>query len=219
MKNNYQPAPQIFFITFNHQRYLNIPLPYDELTLLREVAEGNKSAFREIYVHHHQKLYSFAFFITRSANLAEEITQEIFIKIWMHRLELGGIDNFNAWLKTLVRNHAYTCLHRMALEKVILQNIRKTTSGEDNVTDTAILDREYNRLLEKAISNLPLQQKKVFLLSRQEGMKQEAIAQALGLSINTVKNHMKAALRSIRVYLEGHTDAIVMLAIAFFFAK
>jgi RNA polymerase sigma-70 factor (ECF subfamily) len=190
---------------------------HNEYELLQQVAQGSESAFRELYNRHHQRIYSFALFITHSDVLAEEVTQEIFIKVWTHRTELEGIRNFNAWLKTLVRNQAYTYLSRQAKERIILQEIGQSSPHSSNDTEITVLDQEYNRLLQEAINGLPRQQQKVYLLSRQQGLKHEEIAQELGLSVNTVKNHMKAALQHIKQFLNGRTDAILALALALFF--
>ena len=190
---------------------------YHEYELLQQVAQGYEPAFRQLYDAHHQRIYSFALFITHSDILAEEVTQEIFIKVWTHRAELSGIRNFSAWLKTLVRNQAYTYLGRLAKERLILQEIGQRSPHSSNDTETAVLDQEYNRLLQEAINQLPSQQQKVYLLSRHQGLKHEEIAQHLGLSVNTVKNHMKAALQHIKHFLNGRIDATIALALALFF--
>jgi RNA polymerase sigma-70 factor (family 1) len=192
---------------------------YNEKEILQQIAAGEEPAFAQLYDRYHQKLYSFAFFLTRSAELAEEITQEIFIKIWTHRHELSGINYFNSWLRTLVRNQAYDQLRRLAHERLIFKAIAYGPEPNAPVTETDVADREYNRLLERAIDQLSPQQKIVYRLSRQEGLAQEAIAQSMGLSLNTVKNHMKAALRSIRTYLDKHTDTLILLAIALFLSE
>jgi len=183
---------------------------YKEQIVLELVARGNEAAFRRLYEAHNQRIYSFAFFLTRSDVLAEEVTQEIFIKIWTHRSELSEIRQFDAWLKTLVRNQCYTFLNRLAKERLILQEIDRQESEVSNYTEEEVMFSEYNRLLQQVISQLPEQQRKVFILSRQEGMKHEEIARQMGLSINTIKSHMKAALRSIRLFLDSRTLSFLL---------
>jgi RNA polymerase sigma-70 factor (family 1) len=190
---------------------------FSENELLGQVTASNEAAFRQLYDGQHQRIYAFAFFLTRSDTLAEEVTQEIFIKVWTHREELSGIRHFDAWLKTLVRNQAFSYLKRLAKERLILQEISQRTQNESYSTESEVLDKEYSRLLKQAIEQLPPQQKKVYLLSRQEGLKQEKIADSLGISVNTVKNHMKSALRNIKLFLDGRTDALIALALALVF--
>ena len=187
-------------------------MPYDLHELLSQISIGNESAFRQLFDSYHHKIYSFSFYLTHSATLAKDITQDIFIKVWMNREQLSSVEHFEAWLKTVVRNHTYNYLHRLATERLVLKKIEQQKSGTASQAENEWLTREYDRLLAQAIAQLSEQQQKVFLLSRREGMKHEAIACVLGLSVNTVKNHMKAALQSIRRFFEDHTDAIVSIA-------
>jgi RNA polymerase sigma-70 factor (ECF subfamily) len=186
-------------------------ISYKEKKLLEQVARGSETAFRLLYDIQHQRIYSFALFLTHSEVLAEEVTQEIFIKIWNHRTELSEIRQFDAWLKTLIRNQCYTFLNRLAKERLILQEINEQNTEGSNFTEENILFSDYSRLLQQLLDRLPEQQRKVFILSRQEGIKHEDIARQMGLSINTIKSHMKAALRNIRQILG--TQALSLVAI------
>ncbi len=192
---------------------------FEEKTLLKKVAKGSEPAFRRLYDIHHQQIYSFALFLTRSEVLSEEVTQEIFIKIWARREELLEIRHFKPWLKTLVRNQAYSFLSRLARERLILREVGQQKKEAANHTEEEVLVREYGRLLKEILGQLPEQQRKVFLLSRQEGMKHEEIARHLGLSINTIKSHMKAALRRIRLFFDSHNDTLITLAMTLFFCE
>lgn len=194
-------------------------MPYDLHEMLAQISLGNERAFRQLFDTYHHKIYSFAFYLTRSATLAKDITQDIFIKVWMNREQLSAVGHFEAWLKTIVRNHTYNYLHRLATERLVLKKIEQQRTGTAVDGENEWLTREYDRLLAQAIAQLSEQQQKVFLLSRREGMKHEAIARLLGVSVNTVKNHMKAALQSIRRFFEDHTDAIVSVAaVSLFFS-
>ena len=186
-------------------------ISYKEKKLLEQVARGSETAFRLLYDIHHQRIYSFALFLTHSEVLAEEVTQEIFIKIWNHRTELSEIRQFDAWLKTLVRNQCYTFLNRLAKERLILQEINEQNTEGSNFTEENILFSDYSRLLQQLLDRLPEQQRKVFILSRQEGIKHEEIARQMGLSINTIKSHMKAALRNIRHIIGSQALSLVAI--------
>lgn len=192
---------------------------YDEKDLLLQVALGDEPAFHHLFDQYKQKIYSFSYYLTRSEAMAEEITQEVFIKIWIHRERLQEINYFTSWLKTIVRNHAYNYLLRIANEKLNLQKAASGIEYEACVTETDVLGREYDKLLDQAISQLSPQQKKVYLLSRKEGLKHKTIADEMGITVNTVKNHMKAALNAIRSYLETHTELMVLVALTLFFRE
>lgn len=156
-------------------------------------------------------------FLTRSELMSEEITQEIFIKIWTHRSELTEINYFNSWLKTVIRNFTYNYLRRIAHEKIILANIQISSETQSSITENTVTFREYEQLLQKAIDQLPEQQKKAYLLSRKNGLKYEAIATEMNLSPNTVKKHIRLAIHSIQHFLDSHTDIMILVALALFF--
>jgi len=184
---------------------------HDNSKLLSLIASGNEVAFHQLYRLYHQRIYSFAFFLTSSDILAEEVTQEIFIKIWNHRTELSEIKIFDAWLKTLVRNQCYTFLNRLAKERLVFQNINAQGVEVSNSTEEKFISEEYIFLLRQAVSRLPEQQRKVFLFSRIDGMKLDEIAVKMGLSINTVKSHIKAALKNIRLALGSQALIIITI--------
>jgi RNA polymerase sigma-70 factor (ECF subfamily) len=177
--------------------------------LLKSVANSELDAFRRLYDHYLQKVYAYSYFLTRSSEQAEDLTQELFAKIWIKRAELRTIENFDAWLTTLVRNSAYNFLKRHAVEQKALRRIQVSQQLESLSVEDSLINKEYSKIFQEAINQLPPQQKKVFLLSRNEGLKQEEIASNLGISLNTVKNHMKAALFSIRTYMKSYVSILV----------
>lgn len=178
--------------------------------LLKSVANSDLDAFRRLYDRYLQKVYSYSYFLTRSSEQAEDLTQELFAKIWIKRTELKSIENFDAWLTTLVRNNAYNFLKRHAIEQKALRRIELSKQPDSVSIDDALIHKEYSKIYQEAIDQLPPQQKKVFLLSRNEGLKQEEIASNLGISLNTVKNHMKAALFSIRTYMKSYVSSLLV---------
>ncbi|GAO43523.1 RNA polymerase sigma factor [Flavihumibacter petaseus] len=185
--------------------------------LFERISKGDTSAFREFYESTVSRVYAYHHFLTRSAFHAEELTQELFIKIWSKREQLADIQEPDAWLKVVMRNQAYNYLKKLALEKkngLSLVNVLPETGTE---TNNLLLDKEYHHLFEQAVSRLPPQQKNVFLLSRNSGMKHVEIAASLGISIHSVKNHMKAALQSIRIFLKGQIFLLVILLQKLFF--
>lgn len=181
------------------------------------VARGDESAFRRLFDRYRDKVYSFALFLTRNEPMAEEITQDVFTKTWMKREELGQIDYFTSWLKIVARNQAFNYLAKTARERIALREFIGQQSDTDPSTERTLEAREYARLLQVAVDRLPRQQQRVWLLSRREGLKVGQIAAEMQLSPNTVKNHMKEAMRSIRAYFETHIETTVLIAIALFF--
>jgi RNA polymerase sigma-70 factor (ECF subfamily) len=189
---------------------------HNEKDLLLRVAEGDEFAFRVLYDHYRQRIYALGLFLTKSESQAQELVQDVFLKIWEKRGQLREIDHFNAWLRTIARNTAINYLRTRAMEKLGLARLPMQESSSC-FTENATADREYSLLLQAAIRQLPLQQQKVYILHRQQGLRHEAIAQQLGISVLTSKKYMKLALRSIRMFLERRMDAVVSLAVVICF--
>jgi len=188
-----------------------------EKELLLEVASGDPESFKYLFDKYKNKIYSMSMYITRSEYISEEITQEAFYKVWQHREKLGKIEYFNSYLRTIVTNVAYNYLKRLANEKFILKSISKESAGSSNSTEHTVLFNDYQAILEQAIQKLPPQQKRVYILSRQEGLKQEEIAKKMNISINTVKEYLKSATISVRKFVDNKIQFSIIAAAQIFF--
>jgi RNA polymerase sigma-70 factor (family 1) len=189
----------------------------NEKDILVKAAEGNEAAFRILFDKYHQKIYSFAFHLTRSRFLAEEITQEVFLKIWLKRQDLAGINFFYSYLKVVCRNVGLNYLDRIAREKLILKYIELNSADADHSTVNTVLSNEYQQILDDVIDRLPEQQRKVFLLSRQDGLKYDEIAAQLHISRHTVNEYMKKALLFIRNQLHRQLNLSLLYLLWWFF--
>lgn len=188
-----------------------VQLPYDEKLLLNQIAEGDANAFRILYDDQRNRLYSFSLQLLQREDLAEELVQDVFLKIWTSRAAITGIENIEAFLYTVTRNLALSRLKRMAHERQILGEIAKQT--DETLTSDDVLHRDYQRLLQKAIAALPEQQRNVYILSREKGMSRQEIADALDISANTVKAHLSAATNTLRSWFSRHKGEMLALFI------
>ena len=144
--------------------------------------------------------------------MTEEIVQDAFLKIWMKKEQLSEVESFRAWLFILCRNHTFNCLRQVARNNQqqqawITQVIQQSQAGEEATPDS------YYELLEEAVHRLSPQQRKVYLLSRHDGLKQEDIARQLRLSRHTVKRHLSLALQAIENYIRMHAPRALPLLI------
>ncbi|HVK46617.1 MAG TPA: RNA polymerase sigma-70 factor [Pseudobacter sp.] len=170
---------------------------YDQALLLQQLSEGDERAFRQLFNAWSPRINAFAFKLTGSAILAEEIVQEVFTKLWQQRTELGRIGNFEAWLITVARNTGSDMLRRLAHERIILHELQSGSAfhAEEEPDEEWL---QYHAKLYKAVADLPPQQRKVWEMSRFQGMKQQQIAEEMGISIYTVKEYIKKATASLR---------------------
>ncbi len=179
------------------------PILQNELELLKQMAEGDEIAFRKIFDHYKNKLFNYSLRITDNEELAEEIVMDAFLKIWCNREALIYINRFDAYLYTIIRNRAFNAIKRRAHEALIISKLSHSTSEYQDCTEETVVYNEYQYLLNKAINQLPPQQKLVYSMSREEGLKYEEIADQLNLSKNTVKAHLKKALSTLRLLVSN----------------
>lgn len=179
-------------------------LPDNEQLLFRLVAEGDEKAFSSLFNLFLPKLYPLILKLTRSESVVEEIIQETFIKVWLNRDKLSGMENPGGWLYTVAANKCYDHLRTRALNDKLFVSTTAADPGGANTTHEWLGLREVKRLIALAVNDLPEQRKKIYLMSRNEGKTIPEIADTLQLSPHTVKNALVAALKSIREYLAGH---------------
>jgi RNA polymerase sigma-70 factor (ECF subfamily) len=175
------------------------------------IIEGDESAFTEFYEHYHPMVYGIALKITHSTSLSEEIVQEVFLKIWLKRSDLGSIENIAGYLFIIARNHVFKVLKQIAKNyKTILLEENDNVFAHNNLENT-ILEKENNLLLHQAIERLPHQQKQVYTLIKDQGLKREEAAEFLKLKPETIKFHLAQAMKNIRSYCAFHLDLIAIL--------
>lgn len=166
--------------------------------MLQDVARGDEQAFARLFHAYRDKLYGFILKITGSRELAEDVVQDVFLKIWTHRSNLHEVENFNAYLFRMSHNQVMNGLKRMNLESSIRLRLARLVQAAAEDPESVLMYKHTRELLKEAVEQLPPQQKLVYQLSREQGLKQEEIANQLNISAQTVKNHMSQALRSIR---------------------
>lgn len=188
---------------------------YEENEVLRHVANGDERAFRILFNRHHQKLAMHIFRLTQSHEMAEEIVQDVFLKIWVNRESLIEVQNFQAFLYVMSKNHALNCLKKVALERTVTTDLEEVVydvemeeTGEDN-------DRYV--LIDEAIDRLPPQQRQVYLLSRHERLRYSEIAVRLNLSRETVKKYLQISSESITSYIRKKLVINMLIIILYFF--
>jgi len=133
---------------------------------------------------------------------AQEITQEIFIKLWRHRDKLAPIEQPEAYIFAIAAHHTLDHIRKRLNENKMLQRLAARLSSAHNDTEEQLLLKDKEALVQQAIDQLPPQQKAVYLLSRQQGLSYEDIAREMDISPNTVRNHLVKALQSIRAWLD-----------------
>ncbi len=180
---------------------MKYPEIHTEQLLLHEVANGSEAAFRSLFERYSGKLYHFILPLTGSAELAEDIVQDSFLKIWLYRERLSSITHFNAYLFRMARNAIITGMQRRAVETGII-TAKLAPAGSPVLPDEELQIKFVKNTINEAVNSLPEQQRKVWLLRRESGMSINEIAGLLHISAVTVKRHLTEAGKKLRQVLK-----------------
>lgn len=183
---------------------------YDEQDLLRQLGTGSEYAFTRLFDQYRGHIYSVAIKFLKSPVFAEEIVQDVFLKVWHKREEMALVKRFDAYLFIMARNFIFHRMKKMSYEAADKVSILQQQSSTDN-TEYLVRQHECQQLLQQAIDRLPPRQRQVYQLAKQDGLSHELIAEKMNLSRQTVKKHMAMALRVIRKHLEEHLHCIPLL--------
>ena len=186
---------------------------YNEKELLDGVAAGDSAAFSRLVNMYRNKVFSHALTFVKSYQEAEEITQDIFVKVWVNRHRLPEVNEFKNYLFILSRNHLVSAIRKKVMD--ITPNDDDDIPGNLLLPDHQVEFKETYRHLINGIERLSPQQKAVFTLSRMEQLSHAEIGERLGISKRTVKFHLVLALNFLREFLRYPGDyAGILIATA-----
>jgi len=192
---------------------------YEELRLLKKISQGNELAFKLLFEQYRNQLFSYLFKITKSAETAEEIVLDVFLKIWHGRQTITQIENFDQFLFRIAHNKAIDFLRSLKRNPVIQQdvwNLMQEPKSLENA-DSNLLLKNTEAIIGQAIDNLSPQRKKVFQLHYHQAFTNEEIAQKLNLTKNTVRNHLCSSVEFIRKYISLNVELIIFVILSNFF--
>lgn len=189
---------------------------HNEKELLILIGEGDETAFTTLFHHYRDKIYTVAFKLSGSPTLAEEAVQDVFVKIWLKRTDLVQVQNFKAYLYTTVQNTMYKTLKRLALnhKKMVMVGAEQAPFADD--PELQLMQKDFHSILQNAIEKLPNQQKQVYKLVREKGLKRAEVANLLNLRPETVKFHLSKAVKNLRSYCQIHLHLFIGFSLTAF---
>jgi len=188
-------------------------MPLENLTILTDaelleaLKTDNSLAFDTLYERYWLIVYQAAFKRLRDESAAEDITQDIFLQLWLRRQELQ-IEYLKSYLLTSVRNNV---LKRMEKENRILpvDKLLEEITIQKGAADAALIEKELKRLYENVISGLPTAQQQIFRMRYEQDLSTAEIAEQLQLSRKTVQNQLGKSVQQLK-------ESLLFWAILFF---
>lgn len=185
---------------------------YQNDDLLRKVSNGDQRAFSSLIEYYSAKVYAHVLTYIKNPSLAEEITQDIFLKIWEIREDLHAVTNFAGYLYVVTRNRTLSEVRKKLSDPRSIRHDILEAGGDD--PSKRLEYRQLSDTILSAIEKLPPRRRQVFKMSRFEGLTYEKIAQELNISRGTVNEHIVESLLFLRTHLRGRIDYMLMLLLA-----
>lgn len=178
----------------------------DEHELVIRLISGDEDAFCELYAAYKNRLLFFAMKFVKSQDFAEDIFQDAFTIIWQSRRFINPDASFSSYLYTIVRNRILNQIRDLDKEDTLKEHILAQAIDYTDDTKEKILANDLREIINKALEKLTPRQREIFEMSREAQMSHKEIADALGISVNTVQEHISISLRTIRTFLSKYSD-------------
>lgn len=171
---------------------------------------------QELFYEYRDKCYGFFVKTLSDPELAKDLTQDIFLKVMDNQEAMSKVENWNQYFYSMCRNLTFDHLRKAGTDQKYKEYLyRYWNQSANHMQPSAIekrIDKEYySKVLENSLKTLPDQQRIIFNLSKKEGLSHQKIAQKLGISPITVRNHLHRAMQNIRA--STHPDIELVLLI------
>ncbi|MBC9796557.1 RNA polymerase sigma factor [Sinomicrobium weinanense] len=182
--------------------------PENETKSISDIRAGSEAAYRSVYLYYYDRLCVYVLNFTSDREVAEDVVQEVFLKLWTRRKELKPEGSLNGYLYTLAYHEFVNAFRQnkqrdKELEAFRLKSLSELLEGNEDA---------FQRKLEqvkKAIEELPPRCKEIFILNKQHGMRHKEIAAQLDISVKTVENQVGKAMAQLRKKVTS--DSLMLL--------
>ncbi len=180
---------------------INLYRLQSEDILIKQLKAGNTLAFSSLYHRYSARIYHFALSIVKSPALAEDVTHDVFVKLWENADKIDLALSFQSYLFTITRNHILNLLKRAGRSTLIVDEIMRYTAVISDDPSQILQRKQAHDLLEVAVETLPEQRRKIYQLCKNEGFTYKEVAEQLGISPSTVNSQMVKAIKSVQDFL------------------
>jgi RNA polymerase sigma-70 factor (ECF subfamily) len=181
--------------------------------IISQIASGNKGAFEKLFMRHYANLCGYAVKYVWETDQAEEIVQDLFFNLWNKRNNLFISSSIESYLFRAVRNACLNYLKHKKVRNEYASAIQDGFNPGQGMDDNPLETLELQKKIDDSIEAMPPERKKIFLLSREEGLKYREIADKLGISIKTVEAQMGKALKFLREELKEFMVIVILIII------
>ena len=187
----------------------------DDYFCIKCLIEGDEEAFVMLYNKYHKKLYWVARKMTQSEEVAQDVTQDVFLKIWENRTSIDPHQNFAAYINSICKNVVYDFFKKATLEESVINQMQEFAEMTTPEKDNEDFYESYKELLHKAIENLPPKRRQIYESCKLQGKSYDNVGNEYNISRSTILDHIVKANKFIKEYLlkNGNISFAMLFAI------
>ena len=190
--------------------------PSQERELVLKLINDDENAFCELYSIYRNRLIYFAMKYLKSRDFAEDIFQDTFTIVWQSRKFINLDSSFSAYLYTIMRNRILNMLRDLEYQEQLKDILLSQAVDANDSTEERTFSKDFMEQMVQAMEKLTPRQREIFEMSRTQELSHKEIAQTLGISVNTVQEHISTSLKIIRAYFTKHNGAYTDLLLLLF---
>lgn len=184
--------------------------PQGERLLLQQISQGDRTAFKALYTHYFSHVQRYVALFEPSKTNLDELTQDVFIRIWEKRGYLAKVESFQSYLFMVTRNMVFNYLRGLKVQQKV-KELDEAAERSGAAVEDQLLYKQYYRIALEAMDKLPPGRRKVLKMSIDDGLTLDEIAVELNISRAGVKKQLYAATAFVRQYLQEHGEITALL--------
>ena len=186
---------------------------YNEGQLVEELRNGSHVAFRQLFDCYKGRIYAFLFSLLRSHDEAEELLQNVFVKLWEARERLDKSLSLNAYIYKIAKNDALNYMRQKAYRIALEREFLTKNSNADEDLELSLIGKDLEKYVNSLIDDIPSRRREIFLLKYRQKMSYKEIAMQLGISENTVDTQLRKALGFLRDKLGKELLQVILMLV------
>jgi RNA polymerase sigma-70 factor (family 1) len=185
---------------------------HNEKQLLTQVSQGDRQAFQVLYKACYPLIQRYILLFEPSPQILDELTQDVFVRIWEKRHRLEAVESFKGYLFLVTRNVVFNFIRALKVRQKV-KELDESSSPPTNDLENELLFKQYYEIALEAMNKLPPGRRKVLKMSIDDGLSLDEIAIELQISRSGVKKQLYAATAYVRQYLQEHGEITLALII------
>lgn len=183
----------------------------NEKELLLLVSQGDRVAFSQLYAQYLDNIYRYIFSLCYDKSTSEEVTQDLFIKVWENRLVLMNVSSFKPYLYRAAKNLLLNYIRKEQLQTKVITHYQYHLPAADETIDEKIEYNQYYQITRNAVELLPEKRKQIFKLRSEDALTIDEIAAKLSISRSVVKKQWHKGVLFVREYLYKHGEITMFI--------